>query len=272
MFRLSRENFITDEKKLIGQLYSEGYSIHEICSILNLEYYEVLYYIEVIFGQDVAKKMAFCKTLLDDKLLVMADTHLGSKFENMDYIYGTCEWGVKNNIKSFIHLGDAIQSTYKPVSKIYNTFESQVYHLINDFPKMDGVTFYFLFGNHDFHTFSQKRWLLDMVQEREDFKILGFSKAYIYYKKIPVLLSHWCPKYNFEIPNVKSFFTIKGHSHCLSIRDNTIFASSISDDMKNNGIPGFLVLDQDDSFLNIYSKEFINFELINKGKIFSKKI
>ena len=26
-------------------------------------------------------------------------------------------------IKSFIHLGDAIQSTYKPVSKMYNTFE-----------------------------------------------------------------------------------------------------------------------------------------------------
>ena len=59
MFRLSRENFLTEDKKLIKQLYIEGYSIHEICSLLHLEYYEVLYYIEVIFGQDVAKKMAF---------------------------------------------------------------------------------------------------------------------------------------------------------------------------------------------------------------------
>ena len=272
MFRLSRENFLTEDKKLVGQLFSEGYSIHEICSILNLEYYEVLYYIEVIFGQDVAKEMAFCKTFLDDKLLVMADTHLGSKFENMDYIYGTCEWGVKNSIKSFIHLGDAIQSTYKPVSKMYNTFESQVYHLINDFPKMDGVTFYFLFGNHDFHTFSQKRELLQMVQERDDFKILGFSRAYVYYQSLSILLSHYCPKYNFCVPNIKSFVVLKGHSHFLSIRDNTIFAPSNSDDMKNNGIPGFLVLDQDESFLNIYSKEFIDTEIVDGKKYSLKKI
>ena len=37
---------------------------------------------------------------------------------------------------------------------------------------LDGVAFYFLFANHDFHTFSKKRELLDMVQERDDFKIL----------------------------------------------------------------------------------------------------
>ena len=123
MFRLARENFLTEDKKLIGQLFSEGYSIHEICFILNLEYYEVLYYIEVIFGQDVAKKNAFCNTFLDDKLLVMADTHLGSKFENMDYIYETYQYAFNNYFKTVLHLGDVIQSTYKPVLKMYNTFE-----------------------------------------------------------------------------------------------------------------------------------------------------
>lgn len=137
---------------------------------------------------------------------------------------------------------------------------------------MNGITTYFVLGNHDFHTFSNNRELLDMVQEREDFKILGFSKAYIYYKRIPILLSHWCPKYNFEIPNAESFFTIKGHSHFLSIRDNTISVPSISDDMKEHGVPGFLIISQDESFFNIYSKEFINSELIDKGKKLSKKI
>ena len=55
---------------------------------------------------------------------------------------------------------------------------------------LDGVTFYFLFANHDFHTFSKKRELLDMVQERDDFKILEhmfITKAYLFYYLITVL-------------------------------------------------------------------------------------
>ena len=137
---------------------------------------------------------------------------------------------------------------------------------------LDGVTFYFLFANHDFHTFSKKRELLDMVQERDDFKILWFSRAYVYYKSLSILLSHYCPKYNFCVPNIKSFVVLKGHSHFLSIRDNTISVPSISDDIKNNGIPGFLVLDQDESFLNIYSKEFIDAEIVGGKKYSLKKI
>ena len=42
--------------------------------------------------------------------------------------------------------------------------------------------------------------------------------------------------------------------------------------MKNNGIPGFLVLDQDESFLNIYSKEFIDTEIVDGKKYSLKKI
>ena len=273
MFRLSRENFLTEDKRLIEQFYFEGYSIHDICSVLNLEYYEVLYYVgNIIKSQDFMSNHAFCKEFYDDKLLAVSDTHLGSKFENMDYIYETYQYAFNNYFKSVLHLGDVIQSTYKPVLKMYNTFESQVVHLINDYPKMNGITTYFVLGNHDFHTFSNNRELLDMVQEREDFKILGFSKAYIYYKNVPILLSHWCPKYNFEIPNAEAFFTIKGHSHFLSIRDNTISVPSNSDDMKNNGIPGFLVLDQDESFLNIYSKEFVDTEIVDGKKYSLKKI
>lgn len=273
MFRLSRENFLTEDKRLIEQFYFEGYSIHDICSILNLEYYEVLYYVgNIIKSQDFMSNHAFCKEFYDDKLLAVSDTHLGSKFENMDYIHETYQYAFNNYIKSVLHLGDVIQSTYKPVLKMYNTFESQVVHLINDYPKMNGITTYFVLGNHDYHTFSNNRKLLDMFQEREDFKILGFSKAYIYYKNVPILLSHWCPKYNFEIPNAEVFFTIKGHSHFLSIRDNTISVPSNSDDMKNNGIPGFLVLDQDESFLNIYSKEFVDTEIVDGKKYSLKKI
>jgi len=67
-------------------------------------------------------------------------------------------------------------------------------------------------------------------------------------------------------------FYFEGHSHFLSIRDNTISVPSISDDMKEHGVPGFLIISQDESFFNIYSKEFINSELIDKGKKLSKKI
>ena len=273
MFKYRREDFTKEEKDQIANLYYQNISIKEICGILNLEFYEVLYYItKVERNSQIINEMVACQSFDDQKLIAIADTHIGSSLENFEYIHNTYNYARKNKVKKILHLGDLIQSTYKPVSGKYTNQERQIEHLIYDYPKLGGIETYILLGNHDYNTFSKNPELLELVQERKDFHILGFYKVYIDWQGNLVALSHRTPKYKIHIPNAPRLLDLKGHSHKLTVQRNEIHAPSLSDDMKGDGKPGFLLMEHNPDEIDIYSKELIGDQIKNRGKILTKKI
>ena len=273
MFKIRKENYTEMEKALITGLYYQNISIPEICRMLKMEYYEVLYIISK-FEKDNQKiiNMVACESIDDSKLIAIADTHVGSLLENMEYIHTTYSYARKNKVKKILHLGDLIQSTYKPVSSKYANQEKQIEHLINDYPSLKGIETYIVLGNHDYNTFSKHPELLEMVQEREDFHVLGFYKAYIDWRGNIISLSHRTAKYKIHIPNVPRLFDLKGHSHKLSIQRNYIHVPTLSDDIKDDAKPGFILLEQTPNQVDIYSKELIDDKIKSRGKVLTKKL
>jgi predicted MPP superfamily phosphohydrolase len=273
MFRIKKENFTEMEKSLITELYYQKTPIQDICKTLDLEYYEVLYYITKI-ERDFQKirNMAACQSFDDKKLIAIADTHIGSSLENMEYIHTTYNYARKNKVRSILHLGDLIQSTYKPVSGKYTNQEVQIQHLLDEYPQLGGIETYIVLGNHDYNTFSKNPELLELVQSRGDLHILGFYKAYIDWQGRIISLSHRTAKYNINIPNIPRLLDLKGHSHKLTIQRNEIHIPTLSDDLKENARPGFILLEHTPENIDIYSKELIDDQIKSRGKVLTKKI
>ena len=273
MFKIKKENYTEEEVKKIIELYYQRYSIQEICKILNLEHYEVLFVISSI-EKDInrIKNMAACESFSDDRLIAIADTHIGSSLENMEYIHTTYNYARKNKVRSILHLGDLIQSTYKPVSGKYTHQEVQIQHLLDEYPQLGGIETYIVLGNHDYNTFSKNPELLELVQSRGDFHILGFYKAYIDWQGRIISLSHRTAKYNINIPNIPRLLDLKGHSHKLTIQRNEIHIPTLSDDIKENAKPGFILLEHTPEYIDIYSKELIDDQIKSRGKVLTKKI
>jgi predicted phosphodiesterase len=87
------------------------------------------------------------------KIGIVSDTHLCSKYQQLESLwrfYGTC---AEQGITTILHAGD-ISDGYK----IYPGHEFEIFemgeknqatYIINNYPKIDGVTTYFIGGNHD---------------------------------------------------------------------------------------------------------------------------
>jgi len=83
----------------------------------------------------------------------ISDTHLGSKYERLDFLstlYGVYK---KEGITTVYHAGDLIdgQGIYKGHEYEVNVvgFDAQCDYCIENYPKEDGITTYYICGNHD---------------------------------------------------------------------------------------------------------------------------
>ena len=273
MFKMRKENFTPEERDLIIKLYYQNHTIPEICEELKLEYYEVIYIINSI-EKDIQKikDMTSCTSIDDSKLIAIADTHIGSIYENIEYIDITYNYARKNKIRTILHLGDLIQSTYKPVSGKYVNQEVQINHLLSDYPSIGGIETYILLGNHDYNTFYKNPQLLELLKQRKDFHILGFYKVYIDWNGNIISMYHRTSKYNIRIPNIPRLLSLKGHSHKLAIQRNDIHIPSLSDDLKDDGKPGFILFEQNQDEIELFSKELVDDQIKNRGKVLTKKI
>ena len=51
--------------------------------------------------------------LPDDKIIIISDTHVGSKFERLRYIYEMFEFAKAHGVKTILHGGDIIEGNIK---------------------------------------------------------------------------------------------------------------------------------------------------------------
>ncbi len=272
--KLDSSDYRKDEKANIRKLYLEGYNPHEIAYITHLTFYEVIYALKQ-FGQGIDIPSIIAYDDIDEKKVIfIADTHLGSIYENLDYLREVYKYAKDNDIHVIIHGGDLIQSTFTNVSNKYRDEMRQVEHVVIDYPSSKDITNYILLGNHDFNTMKKHDIFWDTLSSRKDFNLLGFKRAYLTWLKNMISVNHSTKKYHLAIPKTDTILSVHGHSHQLSYyKDKTISIPTLSDDLlqHQNARPGFLVGTQKEGYISLDSYYFKE-SLHHEGRILNKKI
>ena len=193
--------------------------------------------------------------IMDDKIIIISDTHFGSTLDNYDYIKMVFDYANKNNISTIIHGGDFIQGTYAPRRNTNYSSLEQLYEVLNNYPYDNNIKTYLLFGNHDYLALKKSYELtFDIFKSRNDINIIGLKQAYIEWKNYLVYLNHFIPKLDLYMPRLEAIIKLYGHRHEFNYDDaiNHIYLPSLSDDIKYYGdvvYPGFVVSTLNDDYI-----------------------
>lgn len=188
---------------ILLNMIKDDLSTEEICQTLNIDKRQLKQKIEQlkISGFNIENKMYFdgtdkyalCHTInptVDLKLyakskeeyfkaLVIGDTHIGHKKENIDYIYTMYDYCLAKdiNLKYIIHLGDILEGTAD--SKI--PLREQLEYFIEQYPYENNIKNILLFGNHEEPFVTEEAIDLKSYIEdkREDMLCLGFGQRNI---------------------------------------------------------------------------------------------
>lgn len=263
-----------EEMNLVRECF-DVFSVNEIAELTKLTYYEVLYCLKRIYPSLDLLPLMTGYSINEKRILVMSDTHIGSKFENLYYVEETMMFGIDKGIYTFVHNGDVIQSDFKNVLGKYRDEDKQVEHLINDFPYDPLIRYIMMFGNHDFNTFSKDQHFMDMFNSRKDFHLLGVKYGYINWLGSTIALIHPTKKYMIPIPFCEAAIVLRGHSHNFIFKGpHTAYVSTMSDDkiQNNKSRPGFLVVTNESDHFLIEPYYFENALICeDERKIFVKK-
>ncbi len=257
----------------ILEYYRGGFSIKDIAELTNLTYYEVIFLLHKTLTElDIPSNYIY-EEIPDKRILIVSDTHIGSYKENLDYIREAYKVAKQMGIKTAVHGGDLIQSTFSNVNKKYANEERQINHLLAEYPT--GLENYIILGNHDLNTVKKDGHYLEMMDSRDDFHIMGIKRGYLSWQGHPISLYHACKKYRMPIESLETVLNLKGHSHYLTFtQSGTISIPTLSDDMfeHNHGLPGFLIGELEDDHLRIDSYYYYKDALRERPKILTKRL
>ena len=232
-----RRNFEEDEKKKIKNIYLES------CSMVDFR---------------------------NQKIVFVADTHFGSKYENLDYFPMVMEFCHDNHISNLMHGGD-IGAGLIECKKGYHTPLKQMEHVVDVYPDDKRIKQYILGGNHDSKYHKHGFDLIKILaSEKKNIIPIGYAQAYFTVDGIPFSLEHHYtvrPQYRL-LPEV---FSIQGHAHKCRFADDFLKLPTLSDDMHYGdfleGRPGFVVMSTDvdsDSIAFVFDRFYITSDAIEE--------
>ena len=284
------------EKELINKLkylINKKKSLQEICDILELKDYEVIGIVELlkqdgelvdyINGQVVKLK----KPIKSDeiyqipnkmehlKLLLLSDTHLGSKYDRVDilrYLYARAE---DENVNYVLHSGDLTEGLSGRPQQLYEIKEAsyigQRDYAIEKYPQSNIPT-YMISGNHDLWWIKQcgSDIVKDICNHREDLHYLGSDCEDLKIGKLKIRLFHgkggqaYAKSYKIqkyldtipikEMPHIlqtghihQAFYYKQDDTHCFQtscLQDLTPFARSMG--LSNDKSVWWIDVDMDD--------------------------
>lgn len=200
-------------------------------------------------------------TLTDSRVIFISDTHLGSIDENVTYLEQVHDFIRHEKIEILFHGGDIGDGMIKPHPN-YNSYSSQINHILDCYADSDDVYQYILAGNHDARYKNQKMDILnELVALKSSIVSLGYYQAY--FKVFDKIISFEHNSHmNIKNKLVKSDFTIAGHSHIGLLGDNKVRLSTLSDSMPHrnskDNLPGFMTLttSKDKNKVKLYFRHY----------------
>lgn len=243
---------------LVLSLYEQGLSLGEIQEQLNLSVIEFSKILKVIretgynttkhFNSDGSIIVKLNKTLnfktsnnirinVKDRILkaiFISDPHIGSEFDRPDLLKKVVDYAKIHDIHIIFNGGDMIENVYHDSNrKLTNkTVESQVKKVIRIHPHNEAITYFNLYGNHDYKSILEEGFdIARYIEDRRyDMPSLGYGQCIINLKDDAIALVHDLKKSSKNtIPNNVSL-VFRGHSHKSKNRENKIiYIPSLSD-------------------------------------------
>ena len=205
-----------NRKEICDKIYymaKKKKSFLEICEKLELNDYEVAglivlmtqegYNIDFVNNEVVVRKTPpkhedvyqLPNNLEHLKLLLISDTHLGSKYDRMDilrYLYDKAE---DKGIKHILHSGDFTDGRSTRPEQVYElrepSYEGQVDYCVDKYPNFSGKT-YAIQGNHDdwWYKSAGSEIVKTIAKQRDDIVYLGADIADMRIGNLKIRLFH----------------------------------------------------------------------------------
>jgi hypothetical protein len=205
---------VSDEKKMkqeiVNLIKNQTRSAKELAIRFGITKYEAMGYITEIQNEGIFKikvvpvdgdfRYSIDTSYVDTKeeynhavgkvktytFMVLSDSHMGSVNEQTSFLHYLYDYAQSRGIKSVYHCGD-ISEGYKQSrpDHLYSlhavSFDEQLEHIVKTYPKRNGMTTYFITGNHDhFHIQNGGANIGKAIQAyRSDMKYLGINTAII---------------------------------------------------------------------------------------------
>lgn len=263
-------------KQDIIKLIREDATYKEILTELNLYSYELLHmYYSWLFHRktkvpaDVVNRMkkdyiqnCTFTTLKKDKVLLVADSHIGSKHENLLYLEQAKYVAKKRKIHKVFHggdIGDGLIESYP----IYKNHYDQIEYVLAAYSFFEDMEQYIMGGNHDRRYRDYGLDLLKLLPELyPNVTPVGYYQSYfkIYNKLISFEHNSKIRKKN---KLIKPEFIISAHSHKGVFKSSEVKLPTASDSNPNhepiNTEPGFDILTtkKDNKGINLIFERYI---------------
>jgi len=199
------------KEKIITYLKSGSKSILELAARVNLDKYATMGIIEEIANEglyqikksqeaDGTLRYAIDTLLKQERkeynhavgstnlytFMVLSDSHMGSMNEQTSFLHYLYDDANQRGIKTVYHCGD-ISEGWKRSRPDHQfslhaiSFDEQLEHIVKHYPKRDGITTYFITGNHDhFHIQNGGANIGKGIEaQRSDMKYLGINTAVV---------------------------------------------------------------------------------------------
>lgn len=132
-------------------------------------------------------------------VLVISDTHFGHKQSEIRFTQSVINYAYKQGIRQVLHVGDLVDGHYmsirpQSVQELSHIgFEKQLELANESLPKLDGLTYHMISGNHD-HTYERNAFanpVKSLARERNDVNYLGYNFGKVWINnKIDIALVH----------------------------------------------------------------------------------
>lgn len=280
---LNKLKYLINKKKsfkvICEELELEPYQIYGLAELLKMDGFAIDIQPENIvkITQPVPKTEVYkIPETTSTDLLLISDTHLGSKCDRLDLINAAYQEAEKRGITTVLHAGDISDGFYpNRAQQLYELrtigADQTTDYIVNKYPYIEGINTYFISGNHDFTFVRNDGYDIGKAieRQREDMHYLGPDVATVDVNGIKVRLVHGSkgPAYALsyklqkyaetidesEKPHIlmqghfhNSFYMMYQGMHCFQVPstiDQTQYARSMG--MKNEKGVWFVHLEKD---------------------------
>lgn len=202
-------------------------------------------------------KYQFSLVLIESKLGLISDTHVGNEKDSPYYIKKSTNLLVQRDIKKILHTGDILDSYDERCdltkSELINIHYKQIVRFHDIWPT--NIITYAILGNHDTKF---KRLGIDLYKElsTDTFIILGIGGAYLKCSNYKLFLEHDVPSSVLVPPHYNYDVILKGHSHFFKFKENrNIFRIASCSNLQPNSYslgyyaPGFATISTTDGLV-----------------------
>lgn len=246
---MERNKKVENEKKII-MLLKEGATLEELKEKMNYNDYQLslklsnlenrgyiikreYYSDKVLFKMDYFHKSKEKKIDIQMEnsyfqCLMIADTHIGAKKENLDSIKSLYQFASQERMSHVFHLGDFIEGLgtnqkQRDKNQFQNTIDNVAY-AIKKYPKVKGIHTTMIFGDHDQYSVFEDGFSIDkmIMNKRADINVIGYTRAILNILNKRIMLEHPTMEQiqeeysnnRFHYQDGKKFdFVFRGHLH-----------------------------------------------------------